>query len=480
MTDRSYLNHYRDGNFIDCEVECRRLIEKNPRDFNPNLVLCVSLTRLDRCKEAIEIGSIALDVVVATDDQKARLIHAIADALLQLDRLVEAIEYYRKSLSLVPKRPKGLFSLAEALYTNNEFGEAQKVFEELFRVDDVPNDIYPHALYTYSIVNSEIGLGELSARFPKLQKRVKHHLYCHAIGNFLSVDGQSKLAFQLYDEANNLRRLSEPYSFQTDMEIFDIHQRSIGGVSSIDLDKFPKSDATPIFIVGMPRTGSSLLEQMLGGHSSIAPTGETGWLMKALRKSLRVDSDSSAFLNGLQSLGDKEFLLRLRSSYFENVSDLGTEFFVDKTLGNFQLLWLVRVAFPEAIVIHSAREKGPTIWSCYKTSFRRGVRFSESLPEASVYFDKVEVLTRLWAGQLKSRMIRVQYEELIEDSEKMIREVLSTLDLQFESATLSPSSQSRIVNTASKVQVTKPIFKRPNREDEPFREFVEARIAQAD
>lgn len=468
MTNPLYLKHYRASNFRDCEIECLEVIASNPREFNPHLVLCVSLTRLNKNEEAVEKGLIALEIVDATADLRAR----------QLDRLSDAIGYYRKAISLVPSRPEGLFALAEALYANNEFDESREVFELFFGLGDVPNDLLPHALYTYSIMNSELDLQEFIARFPRLPRRVNHHLFFHGIGNLLIAQNETESALKSYDLANSLRRSTEPYSFETELEIFDLHLRYIAEESLPISYDFPKSGRTPIFIVGMPRTGSSLLEQMLGAHSSISPTGETGWLMQILRETLSVSSDSAAFFGGLRNLDNKDFVSQLRANYFEKVSILKSEYFIDKTLGNFQLLWLIKSAFPEATVLHSAREKGPTIWSCYKTSFKKGVRFSESLPEAATYFDKVEELMSRWSQKPGSSPMRIQYEELIENPERMVRRVLARLNLDFELDTLNPSRQIRIVNTASKVQVTKPIYKIPNKEFEPFRRLVETRISQ--
>jgi len=217
--------------------------------------------------------------------------------------------------------------------------------------------------------------------------------------------------------------------------------------------------ALPIFIVGMPRSGTTLVEQILASHSKVYGTGELTFLGDLVIPIMRrVSSGVYSSLSPELSLSDIE---TIRSSYLKLVSTckFSESFFTDKMPANFKWIGFIRSAFPDAKIIHVKRDPIATCWSNYKTYFSKGGNgYSYKFDNLAGYFKMYEELMEFWENKHSAALYNLSYEKLIKCPEREIKNMLSYCSLDWEPGCLSFHRHSRSINTASRIQVRQPMY----------------------
>jgi hypothetical protein len=228
-------------------------------------------------------------------------------------------------------------------------------------------------------------------------------------------------------------------------------------------DGFGAAAPDPIFIVGLPRAGSTLVEQILASHSSVEGTMELQDIM-AMAANLggpRERGQESAYPGVLAGLNATE-CRALGDSYIEQTRiqrKTGKPFFIDKMPNNFLHIGLIRLVLPNAKIIDARRHPMACCFSGFKQNFAQGQRYTYSLEHIGRYYrDYVELMAH-FDEILPGKIHRVIYENMIEDTEGEVRRLLAYCELPFEAATLSFYDNDRAVRTASSQQVRKPIFR---------------------
>jgi tetratricopeptide (TPR) repeat protein len=222
-----------------------------------------------------------------------------------------------------------------------------------------------------------------------------------------------------------------------------------------DQQSVRKVDAdNPIFIVGLPRSGTSLLEQMLCSHSQIIDGGEFNGMERASRcltKGLPIGSRAEQ----LDANVIEKHAVDIRRSYLqyahEKYGDHGVV--VDKSMTNNRYLWLIKKIFPNSPIIFIKRNILDTVWSCYKTHFSSGFTWSVSLEYTAEYFSIEEDLNRLWLQKFQSSILSINYQDLVEQPENLLKELCHFCGLEYDSSMLEFHESKRAVFTASVTQV---------------------------
>jgi len=221
------------------------------------------------------------------------------------------------------------------------------------------------------------------------------------------------------------------------------------------------SKPVPIFILGMPRSGSTLVEQILASHSVVTGTQELLCLPSVKRSAhlLATQKYGGGYLDKIGAIetADLEKLgqdyLRLSAFYHQNE----TPYFIDKLPYNFEHIGLIHKILPQAIIIDTRRNPMDCGLSIYKQFFARGSEYSYNLAHIGAYYNGYLKLMDHWDSVLPGRVFRIQYETLIEDTEAVVRQLLDHTGLEFESDCLKFYENKRAVRTASSEQVRQPI-----------------------
>ncbi len=297
---------------------------------------------------------------------------------------------------------------------------------------------------------------------PELGATHRHH-FEFALGKALEDEAQYAESFQHYLEGNTLRRKTVVFSPEEN------HARTGRAKSLFSREFFEQragsgsSAADPIFIVGLPRAGSTLIEQILSSHSAVEGTMELPEII-AITRSLRKqaeDPQSTTYHEVLATLGADE-LRELGDRYIERTrihrkSD--APFFIDKMPNNFAHAGLIHLALPNAKIIDARRHPLACCFSGFKQHFARGQNFSYDLDDIGRYYrDYVELMAHM-DEVLPGRVHRVIYENMVDDTEAEVRRLLDYCGLPFEEGCLRFFDNARPVRTASSEQVRQPIYR---------------------
>ena len=219
----------------------------------------------------------------------------------------------------------------------------------------------------------------------------------------------------------------------------------------------------PIFIVGMPRSGTTLVEQIISSHSVVTGAGELNYVS-------RYGSEIATGATHKGPIAISEF----RTKYLSELSKISKKqhFVTDKTPQNFRFIPLICAAFPEAYIIHVQRNAAATCWSNYKKFFTsKGLGYSFDLRDIVSYYRMYTNLMDLWHSYYSERIYHLNYENLTTDQENETKQLIKNLGLDWEEACLSPHNNKRIVRTASQQQVIKQVYRGSSkawREYEPY------------
>jgi hypothetical protein len=220
------------------------------------------------------------------------------------------------------------------------------------------------------------------------------------------------------------------------------------------------SDPAPIFVVGLPRAGSTLIEQILASHSFVEGTQELPDLMSiAIRLSGRKHLDEASAYPGILADMSPAALRQLGEEYLERtrVHRSGAPYFIDKLPNNFMHVGLLHLILPNAKVIDARRNPMDCCFSCYKQLFAKGQNFTYSLKEIGAYYYDYLNLMEHWDRVLPGKVLRVLNEDVISDPEGQIRRLLAYCRLPFEASCLSFYENQRPVRTPSADQVRRPV-----------------------
>jgi hypothetical protein len=285
---------------------------------------------------------------------------------------------------------------------------------------------------------------------------------CFALGKALEDQQQYAESFQYYERGNSLKK--EETRFR--IESIERNARLQVQVCTRELFESRRGSgdpsAAPVFIVGLPRAGSTLLEQILASHSQVEGTLELPDIARLVAELQGRDPDSSNpnYPRVLASL-EPDALRRFGAKYLYDtrVYRTGKPRFIDKMPNNFRHTGLIHLILPHAKIIDARREPMACCYSNFKQLFASGQEFTYSLDDIARYYRSYVELMDHWDAVLPGKVLRVQHEDVVENLEGNVRRLLDFCELEFEPACLEFYKNQRSVRTASSEQVRRPIYK---------------------
>jgi predicted Zn-dependent protease len=365
--------------------------------------------------------------ILAETPQDAELHLSIAHALKTLGKTAEAIESYRDAATARPRFGEAYWSLANLKTYRFTADELTRM-----RNDEASQDIKP----------------------------VDRYHMCFALGKALEDRAEYPESFIYYERGNALKKIECRYK----PEPLERNARLQAGLCTREFftarQEFGLPDPSPIFVVGLPRSGSTLIEQILASHSQVEGTMELAdipRLVQDLQGRETIDS-SPRYPGILSELGAADFE-RFAQGYLRDTSAYrtGKPRFIDKMPNNFRHLGLIHLMLPNARIIDARRDPMACCFSNFKQLFASGQQFTYSTDDITRYYRMYVELMEHWEYALPGKILRVHHEQVVDDLENSVRRILDFCGLEFEANCVEFHKTQRAVHSASSEQVRRPI-----------------------
>ena len=371
----------------------------------------------------------------------------------------EAVNTYKKAIKIDPNRAGAMCSMAHHLKTLGRHEEAVNAYRQAIIVKPVHTESYWSLanLKTFSFSDEEILAMENLLSTSDLPDLGRVHLF-----NALGLEYESRKdydkAFENMSSCNALRRKSESYDpveFETTIDtLIEIMSAKV-----ITAFVTKKKNVTPIFVVGLPRSGSTLIEQIIASHSLVEGTHELSELTLAMQSTRDRFNITKRFPEALSFFNDEHWKI-LGDAYLSNTEKYRTDklFFIDKNPNNFTFIGAIRLAIPNAKIINARRHPLDSCYGSFKQLFAAGQPFSYDLVELGEYYMEYQRIMEHWHAVCPGFILDVNYEEVVSDLDNQVKRILDFCDLPFEEGCVRFHETERAVKTASSEQVRKPIY----------------------
>lgn len=414
-----------------------------------------------RKRQKYEAALAQAEILLKTDPGNPvfKSLHAIES--MQAGHYDDALATFDDILNVMPDDLATLTSRGHALKTAGRTGDAITSYRRAVEINPLHGDAwYALAnLKTYSFTSEELQAMRAAMADPNLHFMGRVHI-AFALGKALEDAGRYDDAFANYAEGNALKKRQIRYTTEQMREEFDGQKRHCTAELFESRQGTGHADPAPIFILGLPRAGSTLIEQILASHSQVDGTLELPNILSLahrLRGRKQV-TDRERYPRVLHDLPAEE-LEALGRDYIDNtaIHRRGAPFFTDKMPNNFRHIGLIHMILPNAKIIDARREPMACCFSGFKQLFAEGQEFSYSLDDIGNYYRGYVDLMAHWDDVLPGKVLRVQHGDVVADLEGEVRRILDHCGLAFEQACVDFHKTERAVRTASSEQVRQPI-----------------------
>lgn len=415
-----------------------------------------SLKQVGQFEEAEEIyrGTVARNPFHV----RARI--GLAETLQEAGRLDEALAVFREALAIRPKDADLLHGLGVGLMEKGKLDEAADLFRQALAINPAMATAWLMLTQVKRQKERDSELGGMEAQHAKApQDSLARMQLSFGLGKANDDLRDYGRAFDYFAEGNAIRRKGINYDQARTRAEFEAMK------ATFDAGFFEKhrpssiSDDTPIFIVGMPRSGTTLVEQIIASHPQVYGAGELSILKKAVGKQFPATMPGG-FPWGVSDMGDADFAeagqayLDMLHARYPNMRHV-----TDKMPGNFLLVGFIHMMMPKARIIHCARDAAATCLSIYKVHFRGDShRYGYDLGELADFHNLYTDIMKHWHTVLPGVVHDVRYEDFVADQEGQTRTLIAHLGLPWDDAALSFHETDRPVRTASAAQVRQPMY----------------------
>lgn len=497
-------NHLHEGRLLKAEEICRHYMRNNPKNVEGMRLLAkigIELGILDDAEFLLESAT-----TFEPDNIQLRLDYA--EVLRRRQKFGQAIEQAEKLHAQDPENPLFQSQLAIECMQTGDYERAFELFDQV--LEKLPHDAATHTskghahktlgnsedaiksyraaidanpdhgdayyalanLKTYRFDNAEIEAMRQQIDRADLAFMDRVHL-SFALGKALEDSGDYEQSFAFYERGNDLKRAQTRYS--ADAMTRELARQE----QACTRELFEERGGTghdapdPIFILGLPRAGSTLLEQILAGHSQIDGTLELPNILALAHRLRGRKAGQSRYPQILGELTPQQ-LEQFGARFIEDtrIHRQDAPFFIDKMPNNFRHIGLIHLILPNAKIIDARRAPMDCCFSGFKQLFAEGQEFTYGLHEVGRYYADYVKLMDHWDAVLPGKVLRVQHEDVLDDLEGQTRRMLDFIGVPFEQACLDFHKTDRAVRTASSEQVRQPINRKGQGAWQPFEPWL--------
>ena len=457
--------------------ECKSILKENKIDVFYNL-LCLAYNNKGKTNKAIDVMNEALK----HNPKNVDFYNNIGMSYKNVYKYKKAEDFYIKGLELDQNNLKILNNLGNLKKSLYKTDEAAKIFEKILSIQ--PNAIT--VIYNLALLYSQMGKFEESKELLKKMLTIKSeltmadrmisqttkynenhphflnmkkklsmmklsdnsllHLH-YALGKAYNDQKDYEKSFENYKKANHLSKKLSNYNFESDKKKFAFIKDKF---SSLDSLKLKTNSRSFLFIIGLPRSGTSLTEQILSSHQNVFGGGELPYMEKIFKNYIETKKNL-----------DENDLLRCKKDYIEFTSSLddSNKFFTDKAPLNFFYLGFIIKFLPNSKFINLIRNPIDNCWSMYKNCFPTKINFADDLVDLVNYHKQYQSLMNFWKKFFPNHIYDLQYENLVKNTKTEVKNLLRFCSLDWDENCLNHHKNKRAIKTISFNQAREPIYK---------------------
>ena len=470
----------------------KALIYNNSAEFN--YILGNTLKIQDKNDEAI----IAYKKSLALNENFSEAYNNLANVQKKIERFDDALLNYKNAIRSKEDNIEAYYNLANLFKSLKNYDEAIKNYKNVIKLNPNFSDAYNNIGTIYSILGKFSDAREFYLKSIKINKffaepyknyvqlskidqkdevfeilkeivkkkdldEEQKEVFFYSISKIYFDVGDDDLAFKYLNLANKLKLTKYDYSFNKEKKEFKKIKEFFSQKKIINLKNFKKNKITPIFILGMPRSGTSLIEQIISNHSEVHGAGELDLLPITVKNSDWKNSNDF-----------EETLQKVRKNYLEKISLLSNKNYItDKLPGNFKRIGFILNAIPDSKIIHLERNPMAICWSNYKSNFNStGMAFTLNQEFTAMYYLLYRDLMKFWKEKYSEKIINVNYESFVENFEEEIKKLFDQLNLKWEKQLYDFHKNERPVETASLIQVRSKIYKKSSEQWKNYKKHL--------
>ena len=480
-------------NFIKAEQLLKKvLIENNNAEFN--YILGNIFKIQNKNHEAIE----AYKKSISLNRNFSEAYNNLANVQKKIEYFDEALLNYKNAIRTKQDNLEAYYNLANLFKTLKNYDEAIKNYKEVIKLNPNFSDPYNNIGTIYSILGkfndardfykksmksneyfaepykNYVQLSKIDEKdevFNNLKKIIKNEnldeeqkqVFFYSISKAYFDIGNDDLAFKYLNSANKLKLKNINYSFNTDKKEFKKIKEYFSKKEILNLKNLKENKLKPIFILGMPRSGTSLIEQIISNHSEVHGAGELDLLPISVKNS-----------NWQNSNNFDEIIKKIRKEYLEKISLISKKNYItDKLPGNFKRIGFILNAFPDSKIIHLQRNPMAVCWSNYKSNFNStGMGFTLDQEYTAEYYLLYKDLMKFWNERYSDKIINVNYESLVENFEEEVKKLFVKLNLNWEKQLYDFHKNERPVETASFLQVRTKVYQKSSEQWKNYEKYL--------
>lgn len=478
--------------YIEAEIFFKKIVTLKPNAEN-NYIYGNIQKKLKNYNEASKYFLKAVDI----KPDYSEAYNNLGNTKLKLGLVDEAVENYKKSINSNKNNLQAYFNLAHLYSEEKNFVHLKKVLQDVLKLDENNTTALNDLGYLNLILGNEVEARKLFEKVINIDDKhvraFKNYFLITRVNtenqflkklekiNLSNLNDEDKIfayttlskcnfdlnnndkALNYLEKSNNLKKSKSNFSIDSEKKLFENLKKLFVNKLNEPITHNDKLNLTPIFILGMPRSGTTLLEQVLSSHSNIHGAGELNFLPKIINK-FKIN----------QSKEFQSFVKTLRVEYHEQVSKLtNKKFVIDKLPMNFRWIGFIVKALPEAKIIHLQRNPMAVCWSNYKINFPDpGMDFSLTQKDTAQYYTIYHDLMEFWSSNLSSKIIHIKYENFVNNFEGETFSLIKKLGIKWEEKLINYDKNVRPVQTASLLQVRGKIKKNTSDEWKKYKNYL--------
>ena len=447
--------HLHAGRVPDAESICLRVLDKYPGNAEARALLGSLYNQTNRPEMAVE----CLEPALEGNPADARCNFQLGLALARLERTDEAIDCHKQALQMAPANAAIHFNLGLLLEETGQLDSAAYHYQQAIMHKPDMARAHFHLAYLKNRPSAQEEIDAMLVLYNHPGTSINQRVWlAYGIGSALDKQGRYQDAFDYFQAGHTLKHQSVPFDMSRHIQftraiasLFD-RNRVNQSISTLPLDTLQ-----PVFIFGMPRSGTSLTEQILASHPDVYATGESGHIEDAVKQVITITG--KPFLQGWREL-DTSAIHSLGSGVPAILDGDHHRYthFTDTTPMNFLYVGMIAAIFPNARLVHCQRDPMDTCLSIFQQPLSETHAYAHDLKDLGMFYLQYRNLMQHWYTVIPGRIHDLRYEDMVTDSESGIRKLLDYCGLPFDEHCLKFHETARSVRTPSASQVRQPIY----------------------